>query len=135
MKKIDGKKCLQRLAEYLRDYKTPIRPAWADEAQAAIQAFLSGEAETLDAAFGLKPEQRGAPGYPQRNEDIARKIYELRKAGKSWLDIGNDDYFKKKYGVTDLRTLRRYYAEHRIALLSEELEAEFQKEGWGENPP
>ena len=46
----------------------------------AIEKFLSGEAKSLDAAFGVEP-RRGAPNKHAKHMALARKIYPLLLQG------------------------------------------------------
>jgi len=125
MKKIDGMKCLQRLADHLRDYKTPIRPAWADEAQAAILAFLNGEAKTLDAAFGLK-RRPGHPADPKRKEFIARKAIALRKCGFKWVSIAAE--LEKEKIFLDESVIREYAGDFEPQILLDDKIEELAKD-------
>lgn len=116
MKKIDRMSCLQRLADHLQTYATPIRPAWSNEAETAIRAFLNGEAATLDAAFGLAPA-RGRPTKDDEHKAIARKVFTLRLRGASWLIIaGTIDG-----GKWDERTIRRIFKQHFAEVATEQI--------------
>ena len=116
MKKIDGMNCLQRLADHLQTYATPIRPAWVNEAQAAIRAFLNGEVATLDAAFGLAPA-RGRPTKDDEHKAIAREVLTLRLRGTSWLSIA--DTVSK--GQSDERTIRRIFERYFAEVAAEQI--------------
>lgn len=85
----------------------------------AIARYLSGEAGSLDAAFGLTPK-RGRPGKPDEHEGIARRIDDMREADMSWLDI-TDALSKEGCTVTDERTLRRIHLEFWVKLRTEEM--------------
>src|SRR4051812_48775273 len=69
MKKVEGRELLTRLAEHLREQKLPVHDrevplAWAQDAAAALELYLSGKAKSLDTAFGLIP----SAGRPENLE-------------------------------------------------------------------
>ena len=82
----------------------------------AIDKFLSGEAKSLDAAFGVKP-RRGAPNKHAEHMDIARPIYSLMRQGRSWKEIYNE------LDIKDDRAARRAIKECLNELMAEEIAA------------
>ncbi len=89
----------------------------------AIEKFLSGEAKSLDAAFGVEP-RRGAPNKHAKHMALARKIYPLLLQGLRWKDILN------KIGVKaheDDSTARRAIKECLPELMVEDITALLRK--------
>lgn len=91
---------------------SPISVKLATFAADAFDKFISGEFHSLDEAFGITKD-RGAPrnlSVAKKKLAIARKIFALRLAGKTWYQIENE------MGV-DQRALRRDYAPFTIRLM------------------
>lgn len=113
-----ARETLARLAEHLRRQKLPVPVEgrilpikWAAKAADAIERYLSGEAKSLDAAFGLTP-QRGRPTTKAgEHKAIARVAGELKLAGNSWTDVC-DALSTRGATVTDVRTVRRIVDEY-----------------------
>ena len=121
----DGKlKMLTRFAEQLRTLSFPTSPISIDLAKYvadSINSYLDHSAATLDAAFGLRGK-RGRPTKTSEHLAMARNIGAMRIQGKSWKNI-SDEFGSFEDGVTDERTLRRIWDEHRWTLWAEELSA------------
>lgn len=114
---------LKKLAKQLRKLSFPTSPIsieLARYATDAIEKFLSGECKSLDAAFGVAPK-RGAPGWPKERVKMAREIFKMRCAGKSWHDI-------ERTLKVERVTLRRIYSEFNVRLRSRELVRQLKSE-------
>ncbi len=108
---------IKQLSKQLRKLSLPTSPISVDLARFAADAFdkyLTGEYRTLDAAFGLS-KKRGVPGWPKMRLKMAKDIYELRKAGKSWSEV--QKRLASRYTDTDPGTLKRTYKEFRVHLM------------------
>ncbi len=109
---------IKALRKQLRKLSFPTSPISVNLARFAADAFdkyLTAECPTLDAAFGLS-KKRGVPGWPKMRLKMAKDIYRLRKAGKSWSKV--QDELSSSYSDTDLGTLKRTYKEFRVHLMS-----------------
>ena len=91
-----------------------------------INEFLKGKGKiSLDVAFGVTPK-RGAPRKLSKVKTrltLARKIFALRLAGKTWDDIA-EKLENQGYQNIDTRSLRRTYEEFKVQLLAKELGAQ-----------
>lgn len=127
---MNGRALLERVAEHLRRQTLPqpvegrvVPIAWAARAAEAIERYLAGETKSLDAAFGLTP-RRGAPRTRQATqEDIARKVFDLRYTGRSWKQVA-DKASEDEWSVTDQRSLRRIWDDFAALVLSDEITLE-----------
>lgn len=118
----DTREKLADFARRLRKLSFPTSPIPIDLARfvaGAIESYLCGQHPSLDAAFGLTPK-KGAPRTLQEHEAIARDIFLMRLANKSWKDICHA-MAAKGCKITDERTLRRIDEEFSIKLGSEEV--------------
>jgi hypothetical protein len=109
---------IKQLSKQLRKLSFPTSPISVDLARFAADAFdrfLTGQARTLNEAFGLT-RKRGVPGWPKVRLKMAKEIYELRKNRTSWSKI--QEYLASRYTDTDLGTLKRTYKEFRVHLMS-----------------
>jgi len=85
----------------------------------ALNKYLSGDAPSLDHAFGLiAPKQR--PKKTEEHVALARRILAMKLEGKSWKDIV-DTLATDGASVTDPRSLKRIYDEYEIPALADEL--------------
>lgn len=118
----DARSDLARLASYLREsenVRTRMNPHlipvgnWEARVTRAIERYLSGEAKSLDAAFGLTPA-RGRPRKRDEHEAMSHQVWGMRKAGKSWRDITNEI-------GRDVRTLQRLVARFLPKLAAKEI--------------
>ena len=107
---------IKQLSTRLRKLTFPSSPIPIELARFAADAFdayLSGKAQTLDAAFGVGTV-RGAPrtlSKAKQRYALARKIYALRLAGRSWYEVENE--LRQDQG-----SLRRLYKDFKVPLLS-----------------
>lgn len=109
-------------AANLRRLSFPTSPISIDLAKfiaSGLERYCDGNATSLDSAFGLTAK-RGAPSNDGKREEIARQIFSMRLARKSWKQIAAD-LAAQDVGVNDERTLRLYYREFLVMLMSEEL--------------
>ncbi len=109
---------IKQLSGGLRKLTFPSSPIPLDLARFAANAFdkyLSGQARTLDAAFGLG-RKRGTPGWPRTRLKMAKAIYDLRKSGNSWSKV--QKRLASHHFDTDLGTLKRTYKEFQVHLMS-----------------
>lgn len=134
--KMRARDALTRLVQHLRTYALPFpvgphteprkhrakqapKPiAWASFCADSVDRYLRGDAKSLDHAFGLVP--RGAPRKVDEHRAIAREVFNMRIAGKSWGEIAND-IAANNGTVTDERTLRRIYREFLVEFLADEI--------------
>lgn len=98
--------------ELRRVPRSPVRIDLARYLYGAIRAHLHGGVE-LYVALGLRLP-KGRPKNRAEHEAAARKIHDLRQAGKSWNEIG--ETFPHR---SDQRELQRIYAEHEYLFLVE----------------
>jgi hypothetical protein len=118
----DTREKLADFGSHLRKLSFPTSPIPIDLARFvadAIESYLGSHSPSLDAAFGLTPK-RGRPKKLEEHEAIARDMFHMRLANKSWKDIC-DAMVAKGSKITDERTLRRIEEESFIKLGSEEL--------------
>lgn len=121
MSRQETEEILQRLVDHLRKQKLPFAQeknvplAWAAQAADAIDRYLAGKVNSLDAAFGLTPK-RGAPSKDEKHIAIAREIVEMRLNGDSWIEIAQT-FSTKNNSVSDERTLRRIFHKYFAALI------------------
>lgn len=119
---------LTRFAEQLRKLSFPSSPisiALATFVADALDRYLSGDSESLDAAFGLTPRQ-GRPRDLEKHDAIAREIHAMKLEGKSWRDIADE---LNQCGVSDERTLRRIDNEFKVGLMAEDVWRQLKDEG------
>lgn len=130
----DPRERLRKLAAQLRELQHPDTvdadaDGWvelrlvdaASWAADAIDRFLNGEEPSLDAAFGVAP-RRGVKGNPLARWRLALKVEAMRRAGKSWKQIGDTlDY--------DVRELQRIRDRFDVDLISLELGRRLKRRG------
>ncbi len=110
---------IKALSKQLRKLSFPsssISPKLATFAVDAFNKFLSGECDSLDAAFGVR-KNRGAPrqlSTAKQHRALAKKIFALRLARKTWYQIEEELDL-------DQRALRRIYAAFKVHLMSRNL--------------
>ena len=121
------------LSQQLRKLTFPTSQISVKLARFAADAFdnyLSGNARTLDAAFGLA-KKRGVPGWPKARLKMAKEVYALKKANKSWSQV-QQELERQGYKDTDLGTIKRTFKEFRVPLMaktiSESLKADLQQD-------
>jgi hypothetical protein len=103
----EAKRRLWQLAKALEQN----RFEWAS---AMLLAYLSGHADSLDAAFGVSQvAKRGAPRR-RATEAKLRRVLKLRLARKTWAEIA-------RVVGGDERELRRLYTSRRPQLIAEEI--------------
>jgi hypothetical protein len=112
-----SKKMLRTLANQLRGLTFPTSPVNEELAgwfAGCVDAYLGGQAGSLEGALGLK--KRGRPRDPEiekRNVLIAVAILDAKEQGKSWLEIM--DTIPKNFGMSpdsDERDVRRIYEDN-----------------------
>jgi hypothetical protein len=120
----NGRDKLARLADHLRDqvgrYKDanlPVGWQWMLDCAEAIDDYLRNEADSLDAAFGLK-RVRGRPRKDEHREHIARKAIALRRKGRSWKQVA--DALVKDSILLDESVIREYAEEFALDILTDE---------------
>lgn len=120
----EAREILGRVAELLRKQQLPlpvngeyVPVPWANKAAEAIESVLTGEVQSLDAAFKLK-RGRGRPADDTRRETIARETNTLRRSGKSWKETA--DALSEKGISLDESVLREYFKEFEPQIKTEE---------------
>ena len=109
---------IKQLSKQLRKLSFPSSPIPVDLARFAADAFdkfLTGQARTLDKAFGLS-RKRGVPGWPKVRLKMAKEIYELKTNRTSWSKV--QKRLASRYTDTDLGTLKRTWKEFQVHLMS-----------------
>jgi hypothetical protein len=98
----------------------------AGKAAQSLANFLDGKSTSLDGAFGLVAANH-RPKDKSRL-DIAREVHELRKGGKTWLQVA--DYFDAgERRITDESSLRDLYKEFKNRLHGEDIAARLKVRG------
>lgn len=128
----DGRDKLARLADHLRgqvgqykDAKLPVGWQWMLDCAEAIDCYLCNEADSLDAAFGLKLG-KGRPRKDAHREHIARKAIALRSEGKLWKQIAGTLAAEGIY--LDESVIREYAGEFALDILTDEKAEQLTKE-------
>ena len=86
----------------------------------ALAAYLDGNEQTLDKAFGVA-RGRGAPvTATAAHFAIAQRILRMLINGQSWREVANAAS-TEAWSVTDERELRRIYNRFQTQAMSEEL--------------
>ena len=128
-KEQEAKELLKRLVEHLRTQKLPLPVhgkemplPWAEKAANYIDTYLNGEVKTLDEAFGLKRDRK-RPEKLEHKENIGRIACELRKEGKTWVQVKN--HFEENENIyLDESTTREYAKKFAEQALIEKKEKE-----------
>jgi hypothetical protein len=118
----EAREWLAQAARYLQE--VPYSSAALRHTAAAIDAYLNGDARSLEAAFGLKTDRRrgASANRSEKNFDLARRaiVFRLRQPPMPWEDICSE------LSYADARELRRLCDTYRadvIQALSAEVSA------------
>lgn len=86
---------------------------------AAFDRYLSGDAKSLDVAFGVA-RGKGAPKRGPTKRILQRGVRAMFKGKKSWTELASEIDLESEKGKTvDVRTLQREVARHRDYILRE----------------
>jgi len=125
MQEPEPREILALLAKHLQKLNLPlpvngqdVPVKWAKKAADNIEKYLSGEEDSLDAAFDLK-KKRGRPTDPSTRKMIARLARSRRKENKTWNEIKNELEASENI-FKDESIIREYFHEFEHELMIEE---------------
>ncbi|WP_031437029.1 hypothetical protein [Methylobacter tundripaludum] len=123
---IKNKEKLETFASELRKLSFPTSPIsieLTDFVATALEGYLENKTDSLDDAFGLNSGKKNAGYAHEFNRTRARRIIDLRFAGKTWNQVA--DELGGKDGIpSDEREIRRIADEFMIELMAEEIKPE-----------